>query len=79
MSIYSLQFTTLYLFDNLKKNILREVFLSHGRQNKRQKFQNNTMWLSWKLLFKEGGYAYIAFGNEKGSKQKFVITFNERY
>jgi hypothetical protein len=37
------------------------------------------MWISWKLLFKEGGYAYIAFGVEKTASSKFHISFNERY
>lgn len=34
------------------------------------------MWIAWKLLYQEGGYAYIAFGNAKTSKQKFVVTFD---
>jgi hypothetical protein len=32
------------------------------------------MWYSKKLLYYEGGYAYIAFGNEKKSKKVFKIT-----
>jgi hypothetical protein len=35
------------------------------------------MWISWKLLFQQGGYAYIAIGNDKESNKKFVITFDE--
>jgi hypothetical protein len=34
------------------------------------------MWTSWKLL-NQGGYGYFAFGNDKDSKEKFVITLNE--
>lgn len=33
------------------------------------------MWLSWKLLFKECGFAYIAFGNAKDSDKKFHVKF----
>lgn len=35
------------------------------------------MWLSSKLLFQQGGYAYIAFGNEAGSNKKFIIDLEE--
>lgn len=34
------------------------------------------MWISWKLVFQQGGYAYIAFGNEAQSDKKFVITID---
>jgi len=48
-----------------EKNFLRETFLSHARKNKKKKYENDTMWVSNKLMYREGGYAYIAFGNEK--------------
>ena len=44
-------------------DFLQKVFLNYGRSNKRQFYNNNKMWISWKLLFKECGFAYIAFGN----------------
>lgn len=34
------------------------------------------MWVSYKLLFDKGGFAYIAFGNEVTSDKKFVIKFD---
>lgn len=39
------------------------MFLNHAKKNKRQTYNNDMMWISWKLLFQQGGYAYIAFGN----------------
>ena len=35
------------------------------------------MWISWKLLFQQGGYAYIAMGNSSQSTKKFIINFDE--
>jgi hypothetical protein len=52
------------------------MFLSHAKHNKRQSYNNDLMWIAWKLLFQQGGFAYIAFGNSKESNKKFVITFD---
>lgn len=57
-------------------DFLKKAFLSYGRNHKRQRFNDDLMWMSWKLL-NQGGYGYIAFGNDKDSREKFVITFNE--
>lgn len=35
------------------------------------------MWISWKLLFEKGGYAYLAFGVDPRSEKKFIITVDE--
>lgn len=35
------------------------------------------MWISYKLLYKQGGYAYIAMGNDLSSNKKFIVTFDE--
>jgi len=35
------------------------------------------MWISWKLLFQQGGYAYIALGNSEKSDKKFIVSFDE--
>jgi hypothetical protein len=43
-------------------NLLKKMFLDHGRWHKRQLYNNDLMWSSWKLVT-QGGYAYIAFGN----------------
>ena len=37
------------------------------------------MWLSWKLFYEKGGYAFIAFGVDVASNKKFKIEFNEKY
>jgi|JI10StandDraft_1071094.scaffolds.fasta_scaffold63427_1 hypothetical protein len=34
------------------------------------------MWISWKLLFEKGGFAYLAFGVNVKSDKKFVVTIN---
>lgn len=35
------------------------------------------MWISYKLFYKQGGYAYIAIGNSLQSNKKFIITFDK--
>ena len=35
------------------------------------------MWISWKLLLQQGGYAYVAMGVDEQSNKKFVIDFSE--
>jgi hypothetical protein len=57
-------------------NLLRNSFLAHGRRYKRQLYNNDLMWSSWKLMA-QGGYAYIALGNSISSKNKFVVAFKE--
>ena len=32
--------------------------------------------MSWKLI-NQGGFGYIAFGNDSQSEQKYIIKFNE--
>lgn len=34
------------------------------------------MWISWKLLLQQGGYAYIGMGVDRNSNKKFVIDFS---
>ena len=36
------------------------------------------MWVSWKLLYEKGGYAFIAFGVEPVSLKKFKVVIDER-
>ena len=57
-------------------DFLKKTFLNYGRNHKRQQFNDDLMWTSWKL-FNQGGYGYFAFGNDKESKEKFVVTLNE--
>lgn len=51
--------------------------MKHARNHKKNKYNNGFMWLSSKLFFHQGGYAYIAFGNEHNSNKKFVIDLSE--
>ncbi len=39
-------------------------------------YNNDLMWISYKLFYKQGGLAFIAIGNSKQSNKKFVITFD---
>jgi len=57
--------------------LIRRVFLNHARNNKRQFYNNDLMWSSWKLVA-QGGYAYLAFGNSKESKFKFVVKMDKQ-
>lgn len=56
--------------------MLRECMLSHARLSKRRRYENDTLWISWKLFYKEGGYAYICFGAEKNARHKWYVSFN---
>jgi len=40
-------------------------------------YNNNKMWISWKLCFQQGGFAYLAFSNQKDNDHAFVVNFNE--
>lgn len=53
------------------------MFLNHARGYKKNKYNNGLMWISWKLLLQQGGYAYVAMGVDPLSNKKFVIDFNE--
>lgn len=57
-------------------DLLRRVFSAHGRNNKRQFYNNDLMWSAWKLI-SQGGYGYISFGNASESQFKFVIKIEE--
>lgn len=34
------------------------------------------MWISFKLLFEKGGFAYLAFGVDPKSDKKFMVTID---
>ncbi len=55
-------------------DFLKKVFLEHARSNPDKTRPNELMWISKKLLYYEGGFAYIAFGNDIKSKKKFRIS-----
>lgn len=78
VSVYSPSFTTL---ENVPKtkypDLLRHTFLLHARGNKKNEYNNGLMWISWKLMLQQGGYAYVAMGVEHESNKKFVIDFSE--
>jgi hypothetical protein len=57
-------------------DLVKMVFLTHGRSNKRQHYNNDLMWSAWKLI-SQGGYAYLAFGNASESKFKFKIKVDK--
>jgi hypothetical protein len=78
VSIYSLQYAVLELkLKDLCNSLLLDCFRNHAAGNKRKKYENDTMWISWKMMFREGGYAYIAFGVEREAVHKFQISFSE--
>jgi hypothetical protein len=62
---------------NRHPDLLKKVFLNHARGYKKNKYNNGLMWISWKLLLQQGGYAYVAMGVDSQSNKKFVIDFNE--
>lgn len=57
-------------------NLIRDAFLDHAFHNKKQEYIEGRVWISWQLLFQQGGFAYLAAGNFKDSEQTVVINFN---
>jgi len=45
-----------------KHDFFQKVFLEYGRNHKRKEYNDGKMWISWKLLYEKGGFAYLAFG-----------------
>lgn len=60
----------------MHQNFFNKVFLPYAKSNKRKELNDGKMWISWKLFFTKGGYAYIAFGVDSSSDKKFVIEFD---
>lgn len=60
-------------------DLLRKMFLEYSRNAPEKQKLNNYMWLCRKLLYNDGGFGFLAFGNDGQSKKKFVVTFDERY
>lgn len=70
-------FTRLTSIEQTKyPNLFREMFLAHGRTSKKNTYNNGLMWISWKLLLQQGGYAYVTMGVDPNSNKKFVIDFS---
>ena len=77
MVVYSLYATSLKVMKNMNNSeVIRRVFLTHGRNNKRQFYNNDLMWSAWKLV-PRGGYAYLVFGNDEKSQFKFVVKVDK--
>lgn len=63
LSCYSNSFVDLVATDKKKKHdFFQKVFLEYGRNHKRKEYNDGKMWISWKLLYEKGGFAYLAFG-----------------
>jgi hypothetical protein len=78
VNLYGPCFTLLKCVEQMKyPELFREVFLAHGRGSKKNTYNNGLMWISWKLLLQQGGYAYVAMGVDPNSNKKFVIDFSE--
>jgi hypothetical protein len=79
VSVYAPGFTMLDSVPRAKHpDLLRHTFLAHARRNKKNEYNNGLMWISWKLLLQQGGYAYVAMGVDPQSNKKFVIDFSEQ-
>lgn len=77
ISVYSKNFTQMERAQrNEYPDILQRTFLTYGRHNPRNKHNNDLMWISYRLFYKQGGFAFIAAGNHENSNKKFVITFD---
>lgn len=66
ISSYSNSFVDLIPLDKKKEpDFFKKVFLNYARKEKRKPSDDNKMWISWKLLYEKGGFAFVAFIVEK--------------
>lgn len=63
---------------NKKKypDFFKNMFLEYGRNHKRKEYDDGKMWISWKLFYEKGGFAYLAFGVNSVSRKKFIVKFD---
>lgn len=77
VSSYSLHMVDIIPADKkMHPDFFKKVFLSYARNNRRKEMNNGLMWISWKLFFDKGGYAYLAFGVDPRSDKKFVAKIS---
>jgi hypothetical protein len=59
-------------------NALRDAFLADGLKYEKRMIENKgLMSLAYRLLFQQGGFAYIVFHNDKSSDKCFVVNYDE--
>ena len=56
----------------------QKVFLQYGKEHKKKEYEDGKMWLSWKLFYEKGGYAFIAFGVDSSCNKKFKVEIDEK-
>ncbi len=80
ISLYSNFYANLKRSEQSKhRNFLEKCYYNYAEMSSRKQEHNGgKMWISWKLLFKKGGYAYFAFHNDRNSSMKYVLTFDEK-
>ena len=59
--------------------LLQKTFLHHARNNKKKEYEDGKMWISWKLFYEKGGFAYIVFGVDANANKKFKVELAEKY
>ena len=60
------------------RRFFHKALMPFARSHKRKELENGLMWISWKLLFSKGGFAFVAFGVESSCDKKFIINFEEK-
>lgn len=60
-------------------HFFQKALMPYARDHRRKNLEDGKMWISWKLLFSKGGYAFVAFGVESSCEKKFIINFDEKY
>ena len=60
-------------------DLLKRMFLEHAKKDShnRQDHADGKIWVSWDLLFRRGGFAYIAGGNASDSENNLTIELDE--
>ena len=78
LSCYSKHWVDISPVDRKKHpDFFQKIFMTYARNHKRKEYSEGKMWISWKLFFEKGGYAYLAFAVEAGHNRQFVIKLDE--
>lgn len=74
LSVYSQRLVSMKVKNKQQcQSFLQRVFLSHAFMNPEKNYIDDEDWVCCKLLYNEGGYAYVAAHVKGPSKKKIMI------
>ena len=82
LSVYSKHFADIIPVGQKKyPGLPGKVLMQHAKHvtKNRTEYEEGKLWVAWELLFKRGGFAYIAAGNSRDSTSLINIELDEGY